>query len=238
MFQHIIHIGFCPWWPLLAFLGIERRTRTSLMVPFLAVHYKDDNTGRTSNLKNHGFVFCDCWAVSLPCFFSWQGYKTHHFVKNTAGLCTIGSSSTVEMNFATPLVSGCRAKAGKGVLIEWPWVSSFLYPHKGTCFSICFCWFERVTILLGKNFALFGGTGTFQNSTAILLNKRSLKTNYDLTYCPHLFAFSLFVYFLFEVGGLQVQVYSPNPRKQPLRIHRQSTNHSWKLDTAVSRISY
>ena len=36
-------------------------------------------------------------------------------IKKTAGLCTIGSSSTVEMNFATPLVSGCRAKAGKGV---------------------------------------------------------------------------------------------------------------------------
>ena len=235
MFQHIIHIGFCPWWPLLAFQALNDGLGQVLWFPFWRYITRMIIGEEQAILK---ITACFLWLLSrfFAMFFSWQGYKTHHFVKNTAGLCTIGSSSTVEMNFATPLVSGCRAKAGKGVLIEWPWVSSFLYPHKGTCFSICFCWFERVTILLGKNFALFGGT--FQNSTAILLNKRSLKTNYDLTYCPHLFAFSLFVYFLFEVGGLQVQVYSPNPRKQPLRIHRQSTNHSWKLDTAVSRVSY
>eukprot|EP00434_Breviolum_minutum_P008714 symbB.v1.2.007682.t1/scaffold476.1/size199034/1 len=44
-----------------------------------------------------------CFLQGLPC--------GTQFRARVRGLCTIGSSSTVEMNFATPLVSGCRAKA-------------------------------------------------------------------------------------------------------------------------------
>ena len=39
------------------------------MVPFLAVHYKDDNTGRTSNLKNHGLFFVTAEPFLCHVFF-------------------------------------------------------------------------------------------------------------------------------------------------------------------------
>ena len=160
-------------------------------------------------------------------------------IKNTAGLCTIGSSSTVEMNFATPLVSGCRAKAGKGCL-DWVALGEQFPPsarkeHLSQC----------VFVDLRQSQFFWGGIlhclGVPSKVKQLYWTKDLWKQITVLTYCPHLFAFSLFVYFLFEVGVLQVQVYSPNPRKQPLqplRIHRQSTNHWWKLDTAVSRVSY